>query len=189
MKHFAKILQSKKTVFTYDDLSLLLWISNRETLKSFFVRGVKEWLLIHASQWIYTLKNLNIYELWNKMKKQSYVSFETILKKEWIIFQDYSKRIFFASDNSIIKQSQDTIFQYCKLKNSILTNPIWLINMWSYMIATKERAICDRLYLSPDYYFDYLHGLDYDLLESISQIYNKRVILSIQQLITDAQHR
>jgi hypothetical protein len=55
------------------------------------------------------------------------------------------------------------------------------------LIATPERAICDRLYLSPNYYFDNLENIDKEKLLEISQIYNKRVILEIKKLLKNAE--
>jgi len=189
MKYLNQLLNSKKTVFTYSDIVLLLWITNMYTVKSFFIRWVKEWIFIQRHKWIYTLQDYDIYEFASKLKKQSYISFETILKREWIIFQDYGNTIFLASDNTITKQVDTHSFTYLKIKDSILTNPLWLINKGTYTIATPERAICDRLYLSSDYYFDNIDDIDYDVLASISLIYNKRVILAVQSLIAHAQHR
>lgn len=187
MKYFDKILNSQKTIFNYDDISLLLWISNDNTIKSFFARWIREWLFINIYKWIYALKNFNIYELSNKIKKNSYISFESVLKKEWIIFQDYANIIFLASDNTISKKINNNTFQYHKIKNSILLNPLGIINKSSYMIASKERAICDRVYISGDYYFDNLDNINFDLLQSISQIYNRRVVLAIQKIIKNAK--
>ena len=55
------------------------------------------------------------------------------------------------------------------------------------MIASTERAICDRLYLSKNYYFDNLENIDFEKLEEISQIYNKRVILYVKKLIKNVE--
>lgn len=75
-------------------------------------------------------------------------------------------------------------FVFHKLKDSILSNPLWLKNNWKYLIASKERAICDRLYLSKNYYFDNLSEIDFEKLEEISKIYNnKRLVLEINKLI------
>jgi hypothetical protein len=51
------------------------------------------------------------------------------------------------------------------------------------MIASAERAVCDRIYLSKNYYFDDISHLDLIKLEKISKIYNKRVILEVNNLI------
>ncbi len=186
MNNIWKLLQSKKTVFTYQNLQSILWIQNRDTLKSFLERQIKAWILIRPYKWIYALQDFDIFEFATKIKTQSYISFETVLKKEWIIFQDYWKTIFLASDNSIEKKAFWYTFKCLKVKDNILYNPIWLINKWWYFIATKERAICDRLYLSQNYYFDNLEWINKEKLLEISQIYSQRVFLHVKQLIENA---
>jgi len=183
MKNFDKILNSNKTVFSYNDLSLILWINNRETLKSYFFRALKSKIMFNIYKWIYILANYNKYELAIKLKKKSYISFETVLKDNWIIFQDYLTTIFLASDNTISKKIWNINYQFNKIKDSILLNPLWLINKKNYTIASIERAICDKVYLSSNYYFDNLENIDKQKLIEISQIYNKRVILEIKKLI------
>ena len=184
MKYIDKILNSKKTVFNYNDIKNLIWIDNVNTIKSFFYRWIKSWIFINIYKWIYALQKYDILELAIKLKNNSYISFETVLKREWIIFQDYWNTIFIASDNTITKNVLVNDFKYLKLKSDILTNPIWLINKWNYIIASKERAICDRIYLSKNYYFDNLEEVDFEKLEEISKIYNnKRVILEVKKLI------
>jgi hypothetical protein len=184
MKYLDKILTSNKTVFSYQDIENLLSLSNRETIKSFFRRWIKDGVFMSITKWIYALKRYDRYELATKLKKNSYISFETVLKKEWIIFQDYGNQIFLASDNTIAKTVDWVQYNYLKLKNSILTNPMGIISKWNYMIASRERAICDRLYLSKEYYLDSLDGVDQGRLTELSQIYNKRVIRTVQQLIS-----
>lgn len=189
MKYLDKLLSSKKTIFTYSDIKTILSKDNIDTIKSFFARWVSEGIFINLYKGIYWFKNYNVCELGVKLKKNSYISFETILKKEGVIFQDYGNSIFLASDNTITKITNNTTFHYLKLKSSILTNPLWIINTWGYMVATPERAICDRLYLSPNYYFDNLQWINYMLLENIAQMYNKRVILAVKKMIYHAQSR
>ena len=124
MKHIDKILQSRKTIFTYDDIALLLSMDNRDTIKSFFARSIEQGVFVSISQGIYGLRDYNLFELASRFKKLSYISFETVLKASGIIFQDYGNTIFSASDNTITKHNKDTTFTYLKLKNSILTHPL-----------------------------------------------------------------
>jgi len=187
MKYIDKILNSWKTVFRYSDMEILLGISNRNTLRSIFSRGSSDGIFTLLQKWVYGLRKYDKFELGSKLKTKSYISFETVLKAEWIIFQDYGNQIFLASDNNLKKTVDDNTFVYHKIKDDILMNPLWLIHKWSYTIASKERAVCDRIYLSKNYYFDNLGNIDVELLEEISQIYNKRVILAVKALIKDAK--
>ena len=188
MNYISTLLQSKKTVFTYKDIEILLWIKSRDTVKSLISRLEKTEILKKIYQWIYVLPNYNIYELASKIKKNSYISFETVLKSSWIIYQDYWTTLFLASNKSWEKESNSITFLYKKIKDSILYNQIGIENKGQYAIASPERAVCDTLYLSPNYYFDNIEHLNTKKLKEIAQIYNKRVILSINTLIDDIEH-
>lgn len=186
MKNFDKLLDSRKTVFNYSDIGLLLWENNKNTIKGFIYRAVRQKLLEKVSNGIYALKKYDFLELSASLRKKSYISLETVLQKEWIIFQDYSNTVTLVSDNTLEKQISGKVIKFFKIKDSILLDPVWLDYNWKYLIASKERAICDRVYLSGDYYFDNLTNVDYIKLEEISKIYNKRTILTIKKLIKDA---
>ena len=51
------------------------------------------------------------------------------------------------------------------------------------MIATKERAFLDVIYLNKDYFFDNLQPLDFDKVFKLIEIYeNKRVETDVKKL-------
>jgi len=133
------------------------------------------------------LKAYDKRELASKIRKKSYIGLETVLQKEGIIFQNYEHMLTLVSDNSLEIKMGDNIYHYTKIKNSILSNPIGIVDTGKYMVATKERALCDRIYLTPSYYFDHITKdiLDITLLKKLSTIYNKATYLRINQLIDD----
>jgi len=183
MNKYKKILDSWKTVFTKKDLEKILDFRSKEALDKFLYRSKKDWIIKNIFYGIYVLKNYDIFELACKIKKKSYISLETVLKENWIIFQYYEK-IFLVSDNSLEKKVDEKVFVFKKIKDEILLNQLWLIHKKNYTIASVERAICDRIYLSKNYYFDSLEWVDFEKLEEISKIYNnKRVILEVKKLI------
>ncbi len=183
MKYIDRIIASWKTVFTYHDIRVLLWIENYHTIRNFLKRREQQGVFQHIYKWIYTLYKPNKFELAVKIKKNSYISFETVLKKEWVIFQDYWNTLFLASDNTWEKTVWDITYRYLKLKDSILHNPLWMIHHWNYAIASPERAICDRLYLSKEYYFDSIEHINIKKIQKISKLYNKRVVLAVHKMI------
>ena len=189
--NFIKLIKSKKSVFSINDIKIILNTNNSNTIRNYLTRQKHKWLLKNIWYWLWTLedKEINTFELACKLKKISYISFETVLKKEWVIFQYYWDNIFLASNNSIKKKTIKKNFNFIKLKNSILLNPIWIIHKWTYQIASVERAICDRLYITKWYYFDNISQINFEKLEKISQIYNKRVILEVKKLIINAKSR
>jgi hypothetical protein len=183
MNNYTKILDSWKTVFTKKDLEKILNFKTKMALDKFLYREKKKWFLKNIFYWIYVLKNYDIFELACKIRKKSYISLETVLKKEWIIFQYYNE-IFLISDDNLEKKVGDIKFKFHKIKDSVLLNQLGLIHKKNYIIASKERAICDRIYLSKNYYFDSLEWVNFDALQEISKIYNnKRVILEVNKLI------
>lgn len=188
MRYLNQILKTKKTVFRSNELGIILNITNKNTLKNILQRIRKSWILIYHWAHIRSLEEYDKYELASKIRQKSYISFETILQKEGVIFQDYSNTITMASDNSLSKKIDNINYIYHKLTNPILTNPIGIINHNNkYMIASKERAACDIIYLSKNIYFDNIHSLDIEILEELKDTYNKSTSLLIKKLIKNVR--
>lgn len=189
--NFIKLLRSKKTVFTIDDLKKILDTTNEDSIRNYFSRAKKQWLLQNIYYGIRKLvdKDVVFFELACKIKTKSYVSLETVLKQNGVVFQHYGDTIFLVSDNTVEKNAIWKTFSFHKIKSSILLNPLGIEHKWNYSIASTERAICDRIYLNKNYYFDDLSGVDLQKLEEISQIYNKRVILDVKKLIQNARQK
>ena len=87
------------------------------------------------------------------------------------------------SDNTLNKDIAGKHIQFSKIKDSILLNPIGIEYTGKYMIASKERAICDTIYLSPESHFTNLSGVDIEKLREIATIYNKTTLVHIHKLI------
>lgn len=189
MKYIEKILNSKKTVFKVSDFQILLWLDNIETVKSIIKRLKKSWIIFNICRWIWTLKDYDTFELASKIKKKSYISMESVLQKEAVIFQDYSNTVTLISNNSLEKKVNWINYVFRKIKNNILTNPIWLINTWKYIIACKERAVCDSIYFSWNIYFDNSVDLNTGELWNLSSIYNTKTQILIQKLIKDVESK
>jgi len=168
-----EIYKKPQTIFTFKEISLLfpqLTYKNLKSRVSYFVRVGK---LKRIRKGIYTRENFNPLELANKIYTPSYISFETVLEKEGIIFQKY-KTIFVASYLSRrIKAEEQEIF-YRKIKNEILLNSLGVKEKDFYFIATKERAFLDAVFLYKDYYFDNLDSIDFEKAEKILPIYNSK---------------
>lgn len=186
MSNLEKIIKTWKTVFTVEDLKKILDTDNEGSIRNYLSRTWKKETLKSIYGWIWVFNKFDNFELASKLKDKSYISLETAIQKYWIIFQDYSHIITSVSNNSIQKQVWELYFEYKKIKDDILYNPIWIINKWNYMIASKERAICDIIYLKSWFTFDNITWVDLEKLEDISQIYNKRTILEIKNLIKNA---
>ena len=188
--NIAKILTSKKTVFTIEDLELILW-AKTQVIRNYLERQKNGWVIkkIYSGIWAISGRDYDIFELGCKFRRKSYVSFESALQRHGIIFQDYSHTITLASDNSTTRSLEGNNYEYRKITDTILLNPLGVEHFGTYALAGKERAICDTIYLKSGFHFDNLSGVDLQKLEEISHLYNKRTVLEIKRLIDYAQTR
>ena len=107
-------------------------------------------------------------------KRPSYISLESVLFKEGVIFQDYSRTVTCVSNNSLRKSIAGVDLVYSKIREEILTNPLGIVNEKGVVRATRERAIGDMIYLSPNFYFDNQDWWDKEMLLKIGRIYNNK---------------
>lgn len=187
--YIKEILRTEGTVFTTQELAVLFGLK-RQYLKVVLNRLVVRNDLVRIVRGLYAVKGkeVDFLELASKLKYPSYVSMETILAKNGIIFQDYSQTVFSVSNNSLKKNVWERKFEYRKIKDSILKNPLGIENKNRYMTASSERAICDCLYFCPGYYFDNLSKINLDKLWLVASIYgNKRLEKEVKKIINNLQ--
>lgn len=182
--YFKQLIKTKKTVFTIADFQQIWQIKNKNYLKTIINRLFVRREIFRIKKGVYVLnKEYNIFELSNKLKSPSYISLETVLQKEGVVFQDYSNSVYAISNNTKKFEINKKKFEYFKIKNDILLNPLGIKKQDNYNIASKERAVTDRIYLTSNYYFDNLKNIDIEKLDKISKIYNKRTEKEIKKLI------
>ncbi len=187
-ERLLKLHSSQKTVFTTTELMLFWEIENKNVLKTTVLRAVKKGYLKHIRRGLYGLNGVKIdkLELAGKLKKQSYISFETVLLKNDIINQWYDT-IFSASDRKMEIKNEYGKFNYRKMSDYILNNRLGIINAGNYFIADTERAICDYFYKVGFQQLDNLDEIDVERLIKISKIYNnkrlERDVLKLAKLV------
>jgi hypothetical protein len=167
----ATIFQSEKTVFTLKELSILLEEENFDNLKAVVNYYIKKKIIRNIRRGIYSKEIYEPFELAVKIYSPAYISFETVLFKEGLIFQ-YDRSITIASYLSREIQVEDHNLRYKKLKDSILTSPEGLIFKTLFTIAEKERAFLDILYLNRNFYIDNVRKLDKKKIFKVLPIYN-----------------
>lgn len=169
------IYKQAQTVSTFKDLSLLFPGVSAPNLKRRLNHYVKINLLLNPKPGIYTKENYNPEELGNRIYTPSYVSLETVLAKEGIIFQ-YYETIFYASylTREIIVSNNK--FKYCQMPGEVLASVEGLENTNGCAVASKERAFLDAVFLYKDYYFDNLAPLNWDKVFEISKIYHSKIL-------------
>jgi len=168
------LLRSSKTIFSTKDISLLWNESNDSIITDRLKKYAKERKLIRVRRGLYAKdKNYNRLELSTRINTPSYISFETVLAKEGVIFQYYDS-IFVASYLNRKMEVDEQKITFIRMKDYVLSNTIGISHKDGYAIATKERAFLDRIYVSKNYYFDNLDSLSIDKVSEILPIYNNK---------------
>ena len=170
------LYQSKNTIFTAKGIALLWRETNSDRLKRRLNYYVKSGKLRHLRRGIYA-KGLDYdkYELSNKIYGPSYISLETVLKNEGVIFQHYAS-IFAVSYLNREIGVDGGVYVYRRLKEKMLVNRSGVGKEGNFFIATKERAFLDALYLYKDYHFDNLTPIDWKECLKIAPIYESKAL-------------
>jgi len=186
--YLTDIIRSPKTILTIGDIALIWHDSNADAIKSRLSYYVKNEDLFRVRRGIYAKnKQYNNLELATRIFTPSYVSFETVLAKEGLIFQ-YQTKILVASYLNRELEIGGQIYSYKKLKNTIITNSIGIENINETSIASPERAFLDILYTNNNYHFDNLRSLNWDKVMLILPIYNNnRMIKIVSQLFKQSK--
>lgn len=122
--YLSTILKSPKTIFTVEDIAILWQTPNTNATTVRLNYYVKKSELIRVRRGIYAKNDqYDKIELASRIYTPSYVSFETVLAREGLIFQFQSNiqvASYLTREISIDGQS----YLYRKIKNSVLTNSI-----------------------------------------------------------------
>jgi hypothetical protein len=188
--YLAAILKSNKTILTFKDITLL-W--QEEATSATQVRinyYVNKGELIKLRKGIYAKnRQYNKLELATRIFTPSYVSFETVLAREGLIFQIYEK-IFVASYLNREIEIDNQVYSFHRIKLPVLTYPLGVTHDNNQSLAVRERALLDTLYIKKDYHFDNLQALDWKKVFDILPVYEnkrleKRVNKIYQQVIEE----
>lgn len=173
----AKLYASPKTILTIKDIALIWEESNNTNLLSKIKYYAKQGSLVRLTRGVFAKnKEYEVKELATSIYTPSYVSFETVLREAGIIFQHH-EATFVAGPYPITKKIDNHLITFRKLKDSILYNGLGVVQEKNYSIATPERAFLDTIYLSPKFYFDNLHSINWEKCHEIVKIYeNKQLI-------------
>jgi len=167
------IYQSPKTVFSIKELSQLFPNISYQSLKDRLSYAVKTKKLQKPRRGIYTKSNYNPFELANKIYTPSYISLETVLLKEGVIFQEKKEITLVSYLTRTIKINDQIIISYRKIKDPILNNLKGIVKNENYFIAEKERAFLDAIFLFKDFHFDNLN-LDWEKVFETVKIYQNK---------------
>jgi predicted transcriptional regulator of viral defense system len=167
-----KIIKNKakdQTVFTTIEIKQLCNIVSEIELYSSLIYATNKGYLYRISRGIYSInRDYSRIEFANKFRNPSYISLYTVLNLNGVVFQPYST-INIITNRSEEAEIDGQKYIYRKIKDEILLNPFGIIDKEGIHIATSERAICDKLYLDGDEFFDNLREINFELMKEINE--------------------
>src|SRR3989344_9035239 len=116
-----KLYSRPETVFTLDEISQLFPGIAYESIRDRLYYFTKVGKLKRLHQGIYAKEAYNPLELANKLYTPSYISLETVLAKENVVFQ-YYETIFVVSYLTRAVKVNNTNIQYRQIKGDVLIN-------------------------------------------------------------------
>ncbi|MCD4781131.1 MAG: hypothetical protein K8S27_11385 [Candidatus Omnitrophica bacterium] len=170
-----EIYKNSKTVFSFKDIALIMNETNADALKSKIHYYVKTGKLRALRKGVYAKPDYNALELAAKIYSPAYISLETVLQREGIIFQ-HDTCIYAVS---YISRTIE-ICRHCivmrKIKNEALYNNRGIIISDHVPMATKERAFLDTLYLYKNYHFDNPGSLKIQDVKMLLPVYQSHTL-------------
>ena len=175
-EYISTLLRSENTVFTFKELSLIWKETDVKLMKKRVYRYTKMGKLYTIRKGIYAKdKNYDKLELANKIFTPAYISLETVLSREGIVFQQYDQ-IFVVSYLSREISCDRQSFVFRRMKDVILTNSLGIEKKGHSSIASKERAFLDTIYLNKNYHFDNLSSINWERCFEMLPIYNNKAM-------------
>lgn len=164
------LLKQNKKTFHSSDLALLWDITNKNTLKKTLKRFVDRGVLKRIHKGFYSttdVSNIDKYDLgFSYLNNYCYVSLETILAREGVIFQDV-KYITFVGLRSSKFNIGGVKYSSRQLKDEFLNNTAGIKKVGDHFEAELERAVADILYYNPRYHFDNKDMVDFNKVREI----------------------
>lgn len=174
--YISTLLRTNNTVFTFKELSLIWNETDVNLTKKRVYRYTKMGKLYPIRKGIYAKdKNYDKLELANKIFTPAYISLETVLSREGIVFQHYDK-IFVISYLSREISCDGQAYVFRRMKDVLLMNSLSIEKKDNYYIASKERAFLDTIYLNKNYHFDNLSSINWDICFEMLAIYNNKAM-------------
>lgn len=168
-----ELYRKPNTVFTLDEIAQIFPDISYKSLRDRLYYFSKAGKLKRLHYGIYAKEEYNPREFANKLYRPSYISLETVLFQEGVIFQNY-ETIYLVSYLTRSITGNNISIQYRQIKNDILINTSGIEEKPGYFIATLERAFLDAVYIYKNYHFDNLGMIDWGKAELLKEVYKNR---------------
>jgi len=184
-----KLVISGKKVFTTEDLAVIWGITQRRQLLERINYYLREKRLLHIYKGVYAYGDFTPLDVAQKLVPLSYLSLYTTSQMHGLTFQYYTS-IFCLALRTKTYELNGQKYIYHKLKESVFYNELGLVNRGRYIVADRERTVCDMLYFFPNAAFDNLDGIDCERLIRTADIYgNQRLVRDVTGLVQAIKSR
>ena len=171
MNVLQKIIESKRTVFTMQNIAMLLGVERDEKLSSLMHYYAKRGELLNLRRGIYAKQNYDMEEMACAVFKPSYISLEYVLARSGVVFQ-WDETITCVSYLSRSIEINEMAYSYRKISPEIWGGYDGIEVCDNVYKATSERAFLDMMYLSNGQcYFDNLHPLNKSVVKRLLPLY------------------
>ncbi|MDR0887368.1 MAG: hypothetical protein LBM97_01615 [Candidatus Nomurabacteria bacterium] len=185
MTKYSEILQSRHSVFTLDDLSVLWGQSKRSDTRQSARNYATQGKLFRIKRGIYSIRREpDIFAIANKLVVPSYITGFTVLIREGLSFQA-SDTIHNASIHSRKMKLGEVSFYYNKMSDKLFYNKTGIREESGTFFASVERAICDMLYFNVRPQIDFYDKVDWEKLLEIAKIYGNKSVFARAQKMKD----
>lgn len=165
-----------KTVLTSEDLAFVFgkeYTDIRRQIAYYCNRGHLRRL--HSGLFVIGDESYDVLELANKILRPSYISLDTVLRKEGVIFQ-YSEEITVVSYKTTSMEIDGHRITFRSIKKPVLLNGEWIVHTGNISIATKERAFLDAIYLYKNTHFDNVGSIDWKKCFELVKMYRSPIM-------------
>ncbi len=169
-ERFSQLAKLGVLVFHTNDLANLWQIKNANTLYTTLKRYSREGLIIRIQRGLYSLLPVGKIDpqlLGVKfLHKYAYVSTETVLVQEGIIFQSIPQSTLISSVSQKFTVGNNR-YVCRQLADKFLFNDAGIVLRDGVQVATLSRAVADLLYFNPKYHFDAKHLINWKKVRTI----------------------
>lgn len=177
IKPIYKLLLSKNTAFTAASAGAIVGVREQRTpMDKVLNYYSKQGVLRSLRKGLYVKPEYNPLEVACMLYPPCYISLQYVLLRSGVIFQ-YSEEITCISYLSRRLEIDGKQLVYRRINPELIINFKGIELRDTYCIATPERAFLDTYYLYPNFYFDYIGGLDLNRIKEILPIYKSKSLV------------
>ena len=173
MYRIDMLLKLKEKLFHTNDLALLWGITNKNTLYTTIKRYVQKGILIPVHKGFYSTAQIDQIDPFKLaigyLHRFAYVSCETILIREGIIFQKENYLTLISNVSKKFKVSNHS-YLVRQLKEDYLYYDRGIDRVNGVLTASVERAVADLLYFNHNYYFDNKKKINWKKVKEMQRV-------------------